>query len=72
MIAQEQLSIPAKSSLTLEPGGYHLMLFNPAKPVKAGDKITLTVNLDSGKTQNIEAIVRKGTDNDGGHHHHHH
>jgi copper(I)-binding protein len=72
MVQQEKFSIPAKGSLTLEPGGYHIMLFNPTNPVQAGNKVTLTLKLGSGKTQSIEAVVRKGTGSKDEHHHHHH
>ena len=41
---QESLSIPASGSLKLEPGSYHLMLFNPVKELRAGDS-TLTHSL---------------------------
>jgi len=37
------LEIAAGGSAALEPGGWHLMLFDPARPLKAGDKVTLAL-----------------------------
>lgn len=42
-------TIPAGDSLTLEPGGKHLMLLNLTEPIKPGDKVEfeLTFSDDS-------------------------
>lgn len=42
----EALSIPAKQSLELKPGSYHIMLFDPTREVKVDEvlKVTLMVN----------------------------
>ena len=46
---QGGFTVPANGSLTLEPGGYHLMLIGLKAPVKAGDEVTFTVTCgDSG------------------------
>lgn len=42
------LDLPAGKTVKLEPGGLHLMLFNPKKPLKAGDKVPLTLSVKSG------------------------
>lgn len=34
------LAIPAGQSVTLAPGGYHLMFQNPTKPLKEGETVT--------------------------------
>ncbi len=46
----DSLSIPAHGTATLSPGGYHLMLMDAAKPVKVGDKVSLTLNFADGST----------------------
>lgn len=38
--------IPAGESLTLEPGGLHIMLMGLKKPIAVGDEITLTIDLE--------------------------
>ncbi|GEE00875.1 hypothetical protein nbrc107696_13210 [Gordonia spumicola] len=50
--------IPAKGSLTLDPGGEHLMFMGLKKPVKAGDTVTITVRFADGSTTRIDAIAR--------------
>lgn len=37
------LPIAPGATATLEPGGWHLMLFDPARILKAGDVVTLTL-----------------------------
>ena len=45
MRRQEDLPIPAGSSLELKPGSYHLMLMTPKAAFKANDEVTVTVCL---------------------------
>ena len=58
MIHQKQLHIPAGGSLTLEPGGYHLMLMKPKSVPKMGEQIDLELHFDNGRTLHINAPVR--------------
>ena len=39
----QPLEIPAGGSAALEPGGWHLMLMNPAQPLQAGDRVPLSL-----------------------------
>lgn len=41
----DSLSLPAGKPVKLEPGGFHLMLFDLKKPLKAGDKIEILLTL---------------------------
>ncbi len=68
---QQVLNIPAGSQLELEPGGYHIMLFNPARHLLAGDKTSCNMKFDDGTTIAIELEVRKSSVEDHSHHHHH-
>lgn len=43
-------TIPAGSSLTLEPGGSHIMLMGLVSPIKAGDEISFTLTFSDGST----------------------
>lgn len=45
--------IPAGKSLTLEPGGLHIMLMGLKKPILVGDKITMTIDLDGADDLNV-------------------
>ncbi len=57
----KNIDLPKGKTVKLEPGGLHLMLFQPKKPLKAGDKVPLTLTIKSGgKTEklNVSAEVR--------------
>lgn len=69
MEQQKELAIAAQGEVTLEPGGLHLMLFDPGSTLKAGDDITFTLKFADGGTTIINATVKKAT---GGNEHHHH
>jgi periplasmic copper chaperone A len=42
------IEIKAGSTLQLTPGGYHLMLMNPKKPLRQGDQVQITLEFQSG------------------------
>lgn len=56
----ERLVIPAKDSLTLRPGGLHLMLIELTRPLKIGEKVPITLTTADGRTIAVEADVRAG------------
>jgi copper(I)-binding protein len=66
-----QLEIPASGSITLEPGGLHLMLFNPRQPLQAGDTVTLILSHSDGACVTLSAPVVRRTGAGHDHHHHH-
>jgi hypothetical protein len=68
---QQALNIPANSELELEPGGYHIMLFNPARHLLAGDRTSCSMKFDDGTTIALELEIRKSSVEDHSHHHHH-
>jgi len=72
MEQQKQLSIAAQGNVKLEPGGFHLMLFNPGKTIKAGDTIAFTLKFANGSTSMINAPVKKATGGEEQHHHSEH
>ena len=41
MAPVKTVTIPPKGGVALNPGGYHLMIMNVAKPLKTGEKVTL-------------------------------
>lgn len=53
-----RIDIPAKGSVALRPGGYHLMLFGLKAPLAAGDTVRLTLTFDDGTTAQVKAPVR--------------
>ena len=62
----ETLELPAGKVVKLEPGGFHLMLFDLKKPLKTGESVPLTLNLQdkSGKasTLKVELPVKRSAD----------
>lgn len=46
-------------SLTLTPGGNHLMLMGLKKPLKVGDSVPLTLQFAGGQSLNVSAVVKK-------------
>ena len=69
MLHMKQLDVPANGSVRLEPGGLHLMLFNPVRPLAAGDSVTLTLHLSNGTCLVMNTpVVRQ---DDGKTHQHH-
>ena len=55
---KDGLSIPAGKSVTLSPGGYHLMLMDLKAPLKKGDKIPVTLKFEKAGNVNITLDVR--------------
>jgi copper(I)-binding protein len=67
---QQVLNINADSELELRPGGYHIMLFNPARRLQAGDQTGCSMTFDDGTTINFDLKVKKSSVEDHSHHHH--
>lgn len=64
MIAVGNLEIPAGSSVMLQPGGYHLMLFRPVRELHAGDTVTLHLYRADGACLLVNAPVLRNNDTD--------
>lgn len=56
----KELTIPARDSVVLKPGGKHLMLTGAKKPLNTGDQVPMTLIFQSGEKIEIKAIVRSG------------
>ncbi|HEY3327288.1 MAG TPA: copper chaperone PCu(A)C [Novimethylophilus sp.] len=57
----ETLDLPAGKLVKLEPGGFHLMLVDLKKPLKAGENIEIVLTFKDGKgtgTQKIRLPVK--------------
>ena len=52
-----RLKVPAKGQVRLEPGGLHLMLMDPKRELKAGDRVD--IRLGCGKTAATAAFEVK-------------
>lgn len=46
MVKVETIDVPAHGKLTLEPGGYHIMLIDLKKPLVAGEQLPLSLQFE--------------------------
>jgi copper(I)-binding protein len=69
MLPVPELTIPAGGSIALEPGGLHLMLFEPARPLQQGDSVTLVLHRSDDICITLSVPVLRGTGGDHVHHH---
>ena len=62
----ETMPLPAGKVVKLEPGGFHLMLIDLKKSLKAGDEVSFTLHLKdangNGSQVKVTAPVRSGGD----------
>jgi hypothetical protein len=57
MHAMTDFALPAGETIELKPGGYHIMLFDLARPLAAGDKVKLTLVVEEGKRRSSLEVV---------------
>jgi copper(I)-binding protein len=54
----EALAVPAHGGVTLEPGGFHVMLVGLHAPVRVGDKIPLTLTFRAADRRETSLTVQ--------------
>lgn len=69
MVPQEKIPVASGAATVLKPGSWHVMLIAPEKVPVMGDKVQLTLVLEDGSEQSVEAVVRKGKKGMKGHDH---
>ncbi|WP_462170451.1 copper chaperone PCu(A)C [Pseudoalteromonas xiamenensis] len=67
----ESVEVAPESTLAFQPGGFHLMLFEPAKPIKKGDSLKLTLYFADGDRVFTMADVKSVMEQESSHQHHH-
>ena len=55
---EDGLEMPAGGEVTLKPGSFHVMLMDLKQPLKAGDKVPLTLTFKGAGTVETELEVR--------------
>ena len=70
MLPVPELTIQAGGSITLEPGGLHLMLFDPARPLQQGDTVTLVLHRSDDICITLSVPVVRSTGAEHVHHRH--
>lgn len=58
MRATPSLRLAPGASATLEPGGFHLMLMQPVKPLHAGDRVAIEFALEDGRRFSVPFEAR--------------
>ncbi|MCB0914253.1 MAG: copper chaperone PCu(A)C [Actinobacteria bacterium] len=51
--------VPAGGTLTLEPGGYHVMLMQLTGPIAPGDEVTTTLECSTGGSFEVVATAKE-------------
>ncbi|MFC2749930.1 MAG: copper chaperone PCu(A)C [Campylobacter sp.] len=79
MVQIDSIEVAPESTVSLKPGGLHVMLMDIKAPIKEGDKLDATLEFDNGQKLELKDIVAKpvvakkdgehGHDH-GGHHKH--
>lgn len=54
-----QITVPAKGSIELKPGSYHVMLIDLKQPLKEGDAVNVTLNFADGASQAVSMTAQK-------------
>ena len=67
-----KIDVPVGKSVTLQPGGFHVMLMGLKQPLKLNDTFPVTLKYQSGRTQKITATVNNGSGMQNMHHGEHH
>ena len=70
MERQNRMTVNAGDTLKFEPGGSHLMLFNPEVRLKSGDEVDLSLKLNNGIILDVKAQVRKHSEMHSKEHYH--
>ncbi len=71
MKAMGAVEIPAGKTVTLKPGGMHVMMMKVKQPIKAGDKVALTLTFEGADKKplvvKLDATARDAMQMHGGH-----
>jgi len=59
MVHASQIELAPNASLVFAPGGYHLMLMNPKRTLRAGDAVVINLEFRGGLVLPVAFEVRK-------------
>ena len=62
----KEIPVPANGSVTLQPGGYHVMFIGLTQPFKEGESIPVTLNFANGQSTEVTFTVKPPTYMGGG------
>jgi copper(I)-binding protein len=58
MEAVDSVELPAGKTIELKPGAHHVMLMGLSKPVKAGEKVPLTLTIEDARGKRTQLEVK--------------
>ena len=58
MYQVKRITVPNHGKVSLQPGGFHIMLIGLHKPLKEGETVTFTLGLSNGDTKTITAPIK--------------
>jgi len=69
-----KITVPKNGQVVLKPGGFHVMFIGLHHPLKTGENVTFTLELENGDTKTITAPIKTvmGGMKHKGHHNMHH
>ena len=56
-----EINVPANGSVTLQPGGYHVMFIGLTQPFKEGESIPVKLNFANGQSTEVTFSVKSPT-----------
>ena len=59
MMPVARIAVPARGSVELKPGGYHVMFIGLKQPMKVGEKVILNLKFEKAGTIPVQAEVRE-------------
>lgn len=60
MVPVDRIEVPAGGTVSLQPGGYHVMLLDLVSPLDEGDQLELTLTFDVAGEVVVGAVVGNG------------
>jgi hypothetical protein len=72
MQQQKHIVIPARTTFSFEPGGYHLMLFNNTTPMREGKLASIKLTFTDHETLMFDAMVKRSDSTEMHNHEQHH
>lgn len=67
MMKIDNVRVGSMKTVMFKPGGYHLMIFNPNKSYKKGERFPMTLQFKNAGAVEVELAVEENA-----HVHHHH
>jgi copper(I)-binding protein len=58
LMGLKEISLPAKTTVTLQPGGLHLLLVGLYRPLDVGMEVPLTLTFRNARTQHVRVRIQ--------------